>query len=42
MQDNETVDEYLARKKKEEEQNKALVDSVVKEMQTGNKTGQWV
>jgi hypothetical protein len=42
MQDNETVDEYLARKKKEEQENKAYVDSVKEEIRTGKKTGLWV
>ncbi len=42
MRDDETVDEYLARKKKEEQENKAYVDSVKEEIRTGKKTGQWV
>jgi hypothetical protein len=42
MKDNETVDEYLARKKKEEQDNKDYVNSIREELRTGNKKGEWV
>lgn len=42
MKDNETVDEYLARKRKEEQDNKDYIDSIREEIKTGNKKGEWV